>query len=377
MEIRFTQSKGDRWNFAPAVLLAAVLCSVFAALDWLSMLPFALAGVPIAAACGLFRQKKPVFYVLFGMLAAFFLLRFAFIIDGAKLLTNRMFSRSEMQQAYEYEYFETFGENPWEAVLFLSLLAGALCALWQSRFAGSLTAVWVLAMAYFGVTPGAFWLTLLGAACLLCAVPKKQMWFHGGMAALALIVIALLVGFLAPHPNPSLSALDDKLRDELAQHSIFYEQTVIPTEVPQPETQPTEPPPEEQPPNHGVENSPLNVLFIVLATLTAVLLFGQAIIKDRAEKRRQKNRAGITDPNHAAAIRAMYLYARRWRRLAAAPIPEPEPVRAIWLEAAYSEHPMTAGQRQVIYDDMKRTALSVWEAADWKKRLCIQYKIAL
>ena len=140
MQIQFAKDRHGGAGFAPVVLLAAVFCSVFAALDWVRLLPVALAGIVIPTADRLLRWKKPIYlYALLGFLAAYLLIRFLAVSDGVKLLVNQMYSRSEIQQAYEYEYFEVSGGDPWEAVLWLSLLAGTLCALWKNWFTGIIT----------------------------------------------------------------------------------------------------------------------------------------------------------------------------------------------------------------------------------------------
>ena len=81
--------------------------------------------------------------------------------------------------------------------------------------------------------------------------------------------------------------------------------------------------------------------------------------------------------DHAAAIKAMYLYAMRFRSLSNTPSEIPANVYAIWQEAAYSDHTMTEDQRKIIHSYMVETAKAAWAEADWKKRLLIQYRIAL
>lgn len=381
MQIQFAKDRHGGAGFAPVVLLAAVFCSVFAALDWVRLLPVALAGIVIPTAGRLLRWKKPNYlYALLGFLVAYLLIRFLAVSDGVKLLVNQMYSRSEIQQAYEYEYFEVSGGDPWEAVLWLSLLAGTLCALWKNWFTGIITITWVEAMIYFGVTPGIGWLVLLGTAYFLNVTPLEQSWFHGGVIVLLLLITAFVVRAAAPVPSATLSAWDNHVRDRLALHSVYYEQTRSQTEVPtpEPEPQPSEPPPEQnQIPDRGIRSLSVNVWFVVLSVITAALLFSHAVLKDRMEKRRQANRAGLDAGDNAAAIRAMYLYVQRWRDLMDMPAAVPERVRAIWLEAAYSEHRMNDAQRQIMHAYMKQTATSVWEAAGRKKRLMIRYRIAL
>lgn len=374
MEIKFTNPHGKPETVFSALFLGAIVCNVFAALQWLHLLPFALIGVilPLIPQA----KGKPVQFILWGVLAAWLLIRFPSILDGGKFLANRMFALSEQTQSYEYDYFTTFGESSVEAVLWLSVLTGTLCALWGSRSNAVLCGLWLLAMAYFGVTPGIAWFAVLTIGAFLAVLPGQQRWFHGLIAAVLVVGIAFAVSGLAPEPSKTVSALDDRLRDVLASAPVTYEQTPIPTEVPEPEVVP-QPETEYEQPDHGVQKVALNILFILLAALTLILLFLPAVVKDRAAKKSEKARAGFDDPDHAAAIRAMYLYAQRWRGLSGTAGETPSEIYAIWQEAAFSDHAMNETQREAVHAYMKETAQRVWLDADWKKRLTIRYRICL
>jgi hypothetical protein len=194
--------------------------------------------------------------------------------------------------------------------------------------------------------------------------------------ALVLIVgIALGCARLAPEPNKTISQWDEDLRDALAFSSVTYEQMPVPTEVPEPEIVPP-PSIEQEQPDHGVQRKLINVLFFVLAALTLAILFIPAVIKDRAAKRSEQNREGLQAEDHSKAIHAMYLYAQRWRELGDNQ-PVPEAVYAIWQEAAFSDHPMTGEQRNIVHCYMVDTAKRIWEGADWKMRLRIRYQWCL
>lgn len=379
MEIRFKQPEYQRFDFTPALLLLAVLCSFFATLDSLYLLPVALIGILIPVIYCLLPKKSPVFfYTAAGILIAFLLIRFHAIVDGIKLLANLLFSQSEMQQFYEYHYFDTVVEKPFETVLWLGLLGGTLCALLRNYFTGILTAVWIIAMAYFGVTPKIGWLLLLGAACLLCIVPKQQKWFHGTAVILLLGITAWIAVTVSPTPNANISALDETLRDRLSLHSISYEELNAPMEFDEPEAEPeSEDTSDEASENQGNTGKTLNILFIVLAVLTLLFLFIPAIFKDKSEKRRKINRADMDNTDNAVAIRAIWLYTQHWLKLSDTQTDVPNEIYAIWLEAAYSEHTMTQQQRECMYDYMKNTAEAVWQSADKKKRFNIQYRLAL
>lgn len=379
MEIKFTQPKHQRYDFTPALLLSAVLCSFFAVIDSLYLLPIALIGILIPAIYYLIpRKKSVVIYIAAGILIAFLCIRFNSVIDGVESIINLLFSQSEAQQFYEYNYFDTATEKPFEAVLWLGLLAGTLCALFKNYFSGVLTAVWLIAMAYFGITPKIGWLVFLGAAYLLCAVPKQQKWFNGTAIILLLGITALISITISPTPNANISALDETMRDKLSLHSISYEEMNLPIEFEEPEAEPeTENTSDETSENQGNTDKALNILFIVLAVLTLLLLFVPAVFKDKAEKRRRINRADIDNEDNAVSIRAIWLYTQKWLEISDRQTAIPNEIYTIWLEAAYSEHTMTLQQRQIMYDYMKNTAETIWQSSDKKKRFHIQYRIVL
>ena len=378
MEIKFIQTGRKYEHVFSALFLAAVICNVFAALDAPRLLPWALVGTIILLAAPVIpgERKRLVFLGMGGILAAFALIRFAAIADGVKLLANRMFWLSEQSQSYEYDYFQTTGASAAEAVLWLSVLAGSLCALWGNRANAALCAGWIIAMAYFGVTPGAVWMAALLLAGCLSALPGQRRWFYGLIIGAVIVGIFLTLTRLAPEPNQTVSQLDERLRDALASASVAYEQTPVPTQVPEPELVPQSETQLEQP-DHGVQGRIVNVLFLLLAALTLALLFIPAVIRDRAEKRRQDNRAGLGSEDTCEAVRAMYLYTRKWRKLAETPVEIPREIREIWLEAAYSDHPISRQQRDAMYGYMKDTAMRIWNQSGWKKRLDIRYRSAL
>lgn len=376
MKLTVIQSRGKCQRLFPSLFLGMILCNVCATLGEFSLLPAALVGVLVPLALPFIPQKRTAVSVFSGLLLVLGVLRFSSILDGMQLLANRVFYLSEQTQAYEYDYFTTAGDNSVEAMLWISLLLGLLCALWGSRVNALLCGAWVAAMAYFGVTPDAVWLVLLLLTAVLCGIQSRQRWFYGIVSAVLIVGIAFGVMQIAPQPIKAVSQLDEQLRDVLAAAPMTYEQTPVPTEVPAPELTP---PPnlETEQPDHGVQSRVINILFLILSVLTLAMLFIPAVIKDRAEKLREKNRQGIRNRDNTAAIMAMYRYAQRWRGLNENAEPIPEDVYAIWQEAAYSDHAMTAGQREAVYQFMEATARAVWAKADFRKRLMIQYCLGL
>ena len=364
MEIRFTQSKRDYRKIYSAAFLAAVVAIVLATLQWLHLLPFGLIGVAAAFVPKKYRK------FLWLALVAFALTRLGAVWNGTKILANRLFWLSEQAQSYEYSYFIVQGESCVEAVVFLSLLAGMI------NCPAVLAGLWVVAMAYFGITPDWAWLALLLLAGLISTLPRQHRWFYGLIVGILVLAIAFATATIAPEPSKAISELDEQLRDRLAIGAVTYEQEPIPTEVPEPEIVP-QPETQLQQPDHGVQQKMINILFMILAALTLALLFIPAVIKDRAEKKSEQARAGFEDPDHTAAIKAMYLYAQRWRKLSDSPMEIPAEVKSIWQEAAYSDHAMTVEQREIVRNYMAETAHAVWNASDKKKQLHIRYRICL
>lgn len=349
--------------------LAAILWSFAAMLDWLAWVPYLLPGLALPFLPGRYQSK-----ILWGILCGG-LLYACVRWECMGFLLNRLFAMSEAVQSYEYDYFTVSVTHPGEGFALLSLMAGALTALWGNGVNLALTAVLGLSVAYFGVAPGIFWLAVLTAVagCSLC---RQKTWFSTLLIAGMVLLTALLVTWLVPAPMASVSELDEGLRDTLSANSVFYTHTPVPNPVPAPV--PVPPPPETgQQPDRGIMGMAVNLLFLLFSVITLGLLFIPAVIKDRAQKKRRANRAFLEETDNGAAIRGMYLYAKKWRALDAAPEDIPADVAQIWLEAAYSQHPMTDAQKERMRTFVRSSAEKVWREAGRKKKLRIQYQDAL
>ncbi len=374
MELHFMdlQKPSVLGKLRPALLFAALWLAASGMLELFS--PFAFVGLLPLLVLPFLPQRVRCWggLALLALTLGFFALRFSAITDGLQMLANRMFTISESCQAYEYDRFPVTERRLAlrEGLAFLSLATALLV---YARGGGVLTAVLLLAQAYFGVTPKALWLILLLLAAALYALPQERLWLHALTAALLIGLLALCVSLVAPEPNVRISGWDEQARDRLALHSIFYERTPEAVEVPQ--TEETPPPPQELQPNRAVSERKVNVLFYALALLTLLLLFVPAVLRDRAEKKRAQNRAAFDDPDCAAAIRAMYLHSRRWLRLK--PADTPQEIAALWLEAAYSDHALTEAQRAQMAQYLMQVEQGVWESATKRERLHIRYRLCL
>lgn len=330
------------------------------------------------------------------------------LINGVKLLANRLFAISEASQAYQYDRFHvtaTDGESTacmLCALAFISLLWALVSTLLIGKRAKIMpVAAFVIVSiftAYFGVSAAFIWMVLPAACCLLSLLPT-----HIGMARYAAVgigiaLIAAATMLLFPNENARISQLDETLRDEIALQTVRYDPEAMPQEV----TAPPETVPEEQQQNgfHFAYDLPSSKWIVMIAVIVAALLilFVPAVWNDRLRKRTERERFGIEDENHDVSIRAMFLYAVRWLQsygvapgnvnygawstalqdtMSEAYQQAYEEVLPIWREAAYSDHEMTAQQRECVYAFLKRTGDEIWARANWRQRLHLKYRCAL
>ena len=373
MELHFMdpQKPSVLGKLRPALLFAALWLAALGMLELFS--PFAFVGLLPLLVLPFLPQRVRRWggLALLALTLGFFALRFSAITDGLQMLANRMFTISESCQAYEYDRFPVTECRLAlrEGLAFLSLATALLV---YARGGGVLTAALLLAQVYFGVTPKALWLLLLLLAAALYVLPQERLWLHALTAAVLIGLLALCVSLIAPEPNVRISGWDEQARDRLALHSIFYERTPEAVEVPQTEETP---PQQELQPNRAVSERQVNVLFYALVLVTLLLLFVPAVLRDRAEKKRTRNRADFDAPDCAAAIRAMYLHSRKWLRLK--PADTPQEISALWLEAAYSDHALTETQRAQMAQYLMQVEQSVWQNATKWERLHIRYRLCL
>lgn len=374
MELHFerSQTRSLLAKLRPALLLTALWCAACGMLRLFS--PFAFLGLLPTLAFVFLPQKARRWGILATLVltAAFLLLQLRQVTEGLQMLANRMFAASESGQSYEYDYFAV-AERPAALAEGLALLSLATALVTAIHGGGVLTALLLFAQAYFGVTPAPLWEILLLLALLPYVLPQERLWLHWLAAALVVALAALLVTAFFATPNVRLASWEEQARDHLALHSVFYERTA--EEIKVPTTEEVQPPPQE-PQQRPVETPrQINILFYVLAILTLLLLFVPAVVRDRAQKKRTRNRMGIEDPDCSAAIRAMYLHSRKWLRLK--PEQTPPDVTQLWLEAAYSDHVMTPEQRAQMQQYLDGVEQTVWAASGKRERFRIRYRLCL
>ena len=307
----------------------------------------AWALLPLAVLCGIFWRP---------------------LAEGFKLLANALFAASETCQAYEYDYFDV-QEAAAPVFAFAgacAVLLGSLCALHAPGTLWGTCALAVFGCAYFGVTPDLLWMVLILLSLILCALPKEGLWLRGGTALLLAGLIFAGVLLLAPAPSPAISAGEEAVRDGLALHTIWHADVPQPTEIE--EEEPTE---EPEPPAVEIreeDDNPFPWLFVCLVILTLLLLFVPEVIRDRAEKKRKAYCKNFDSEDISLAVRDLYLHSRRWSGE-----PAPENIRALWNEAAYSDHLLTEADRKTMKDYLERTREKVLSQAGLKKKLYYRF----
>ncbi len=425
-ESKALRPNGSRW-FLPG---AAALCLYFALWGclWdmagassLCFLPLAAGGVLAAVlvltptSAGKWCDRRRWLLAAGGLAALLILVRPAVFWDGCKLLLNRLFAASEARQSYTYEMFSvrSGGGALFYALLSLGLLSGTV---WGGAIRYGRRWLCVLpilllcaAGAYLGVSPRWPWLALLALALVLVflapagesspSVPAPAAM--AVLLALGAVCAAVLLAF--PGEDAALSAWEETARDRLAAQTVAYVEAEPSTSTPPPQREKPEPDffqLEGAPGTLGgfdlPWSRPLSALLVIL--FFALLLFLPAILSDRLKRKREKNRAWMEEENVPAAVRAGFLYSLRWLKLGGMTpanipfsgyLPAVEKlfspalgarfgaVLPLWQEAAYSEHPMTPGQREEMVSFAQEVRRTVWDGLGKKDRFLAKYIYAL
>ena len=141
---------------------------------------------------------------------------------------------------------------------------------------------------------------------------------------------------------------------------------------------------------------PIRAVLVIFLLL--LMLFVPSVYLDRLKKKRERNRAGLSDADARACICASFRYVLRWLRLAGL---EPENVPfasysekietilgseiaaqylqilPLWQEAAYSTHEMTEQQRTQMRAFLQTAAPLVWKKLSKKQQIWVTYWLAL
>ena len=359
----------------------------FAAFLWIigrvTLLPWAAAGALLAFCPLLGKHRRVIGSALPALLLLSLLLFSQSISGGLGVLSNRLFAASEARQRYLYETFSASADSLVPAVLWGSALL-ALCFGWLGAWKKALPGVLAFLMtaaacAYFGVTPGAFWLMLILSLAALTMLTKLD-WRAFAAALVCAAVIAGLTLWLAPGENARISALDDQLRDTLAFTTVTQHKQPENIPAPTPETQPEQEKKEPMLLQIRESMDAKTIILIVLIAAILLILFVPAVIRDRLQKRRDQNRAGMESANNAEAIRATFRYALLWLRASesdAREIPGYDAAYKLWQEASFSDHAMSDAQRDQMTAFQKTVSDTIQSRAGMRLRWKLRYRYAL
>lgn len=374
-----------------AAVLPFLLCvALWGAFLWMvgriTLLPYSAAG-SLAALFPVFcpsrKHRRLVGCALLILLTLTALLFWRQVFGGLAGLLNRLFDLSAARQRYLYDNFAVSAISPIPAVLWGSALT-AVCfgwlGAWKRALPGVLAAAFTaVSCAYFGVTPGAAWLLGILALSGLSMAARSELRAAVLLLASAAVIAGLTL-WLLPGENARVSVLDDQLRDTLALTTV--------TQQRQPENAPT-PTPESQPEQENKEPmllqiresmDPKTILLIVLIAVILLVLFVPAILRDRLQKRRDRNRAGMESENNAEAIRATFRYALLWLRASesdALEMPGYDAAYKLWQEAAFSDHAMSDTQRDQMTAFQQTVSDTIQSRAGRRLRWKLRYRYAL
>ena len=373
-----------------AAVLPFLLCiALWGAFLWMvgrvTLLPYAAAG-SLLALFALFRDRRRRRTAGLILLAVSVLAMLVFwrpISGGLAQLANRLFDVSAARQRYLYDRFQASDGQPIAAVIAASALL-AVCLGWLGSLYQSLPGILALlltaaACAYFGVTPGAPWLLAILVLSGFSMLKQPNLRTVLPLTLLAALLAGLAL-WLAPGENARVSALDDQLRDALALTTVTQQRQPENALTPTPESQPEQENKEPMLLQIRESMDPKTILLIVLIAVILLVLFVPAILRDRLQKRRDRNRAGMESENNAEAIRATFRYALLWLRASesdALEMPGYDATYKLWQEAAFSDHAMSDTQRDQMTAFQQTVSDTIQSRAGRRLRWKLRYRYAL
>ena len=329
------------------------------------------------------------------------------IFDGMQLVMNSLFEASEKTQAYLYDKYEvirdpgTFIQCMRYAVLWTGIAAGtamSFLSLKIMRWVSGL--VFILCagcFAYFGLLPQAIPAMIMIVA-LAAVLSESRLTAVLPVMIAGMMVFALILA-VAPGENKAVSKADENLRDKLATRTVSIQGNEK-SEAQQENEKQTE---EENGANGqslfgGGTKSMKGWIVLGLILLFAMILFIPAVIHDRLEKRRKKNRMDIDSKDPKTAVRAMFPYAVKWLKEAGlktgnVPFADlTEGVRELsseeyaleysdmlvkWKLAAYSDHDLGEDERCEMKAFLEKTIADVREKMSFADKIRVRFVTAL
>ena len=330
------------------------------------------------------------------------------IFDGMHLVMNSLFEASEKTQAYIYEKFEivrdpgTYLECMKYAVLETGIVVGSVLSFIPVKamrwICGGVCVLCAGCFAYFGILPQAVPAMITVIALTAVMAGSKLKAVLPVMVAGTLIFALILT--ISPGENKAVSKIDENLRDKLATSTVSIqgnEQTKSEQENKEKNKDNSDGSGDQSFLGGGIKNMKVWIV-LGLILLTAMILFIPAVIHDRLEKKRKKNRQGINSKDPKAAVCAMFPYTVKWLKeagLKTGNVPFADLVEGVreistdeysreyskmlikWKEAAYSDYDLNEEDRSAMKDFMERTIADVREKMSFAEKMRVRFVTAL
>ena len=329
------------------------------------------------------------------------------IFDGMHLVMNSLFEASEKTQAYLYDKYEvirdpgTFIRCMRYGVLWTGMAAGATMSYMTLKIMRWISGlVFILCagcFAYFGLLPQAIPAMIMIAA-LAAVLSDSRLTAVLPVMIAGMVVFALILA-VAPGENKAVSKVDENLRDKLATSTVSIEGNQKSAAQQENEKQNEEENGANGKSLFGGGAKSMKVWIVLgLVILFAMILFIPAVIHDRLEKRRKKNRMGIDSKDPKTAIRAMFPYAVKWLKetgLKTGNVPFAdltEGVRELsseeyaleysdmlvkWKLAAYSDHDLGEDERREMKVFLDKTIADVHAKMSIGDKIRVRFVTAL
>lgn len=398
---------------------AMTLTAVFGLLLFMSgcgeQILFIIPGIIFFAVLCFMREITGfrIFMMISGVLLIGVLVLFAVkqaqITAGMALAANRLYDIGEKAQAYVYERFcIAVGAEEQEqclrmAVIWCGCIVGIPAAVPTASVRRwiciGMAAAVMLCFAYFGLLPNKIFIALLLFSLLIAAGSGRIKTILPLLLMATLLFSAVII--IDPGENVAVSKADEQLRDRLAVETARFdgEQNKNSDERVQ-----------------GKKNDNKSSLtkwiggvmakkkggrlFAVLALILLILLilFVPAVIHDKLEKKRHRNRIGIYDEDPATAVRAMFPYIAKWLKVYGIEFTnmpfsaftvqvkdriseqyafEYDKMLSVWKEAAYSNHRITEEHRSEMFAFMNDTIELTKNKISRTEKARVRFRLAL
>ncbi|GEM_PF-1509843 len=395
------------------MLLTATFCMLIMMTGTRTVLQYAI-GLPLAFALpNLIRSGSKKGAIAFSVVTAVaaavtIIIWHSEIIDGICLLVNNLYVASEKSQAYLYDKFE-IARDPGSYILCMRY-----AALWMGTAAGAILSFipmrimrWIscliciadlISLAFFGLLPNVICggVMMVSAAAVLCSGRSKSMVPVMIAGVLAFVIVVAI----SPGEFKSISKADENLRDKLATSTVSIQGNEKASSESKNNKENRQGKGSAKKNRQADNEKKYMKIWIVLGLilLTAMILFIPAVIHDRLEKKRKKNRKDLDSQDPGQAIRAMFPYAVKWLQaagLGSANIPFADYQQSVkemtsdeysdeyslmlerWKEAAYSDHVFNEEDRAGMKLFMDRTIADVKSRMGMRDKLKVRFVTAL